>query len=110
MNFLLSLFLKFASAPLVDKVLRYMERKAANGTERERIQANITIETIRAAVLETRIMADLQKSKFQYLAYWIFAGLFVLPLGFWWTAVNRNGFCRAPMPVKTKPNAQPRQH
>lgn len=87
MNFLLSLFLKFASAPLVDKVLRYMERKAANGTERERIQANTTIETIRAAVQETRIMADLQKSKFQYLAYWIFAGLFVLPLGFWWTAV-----------------------
>ncbi|MCV0428854.1 MAG: hypothetical protein K5905_25650 [Roseibium sp.] len=87
MTFLLSLVLKFASSGLVDKALRYMERKAALGNEQERIKSQTTIEVVRSAVQETRIMADLQKSKFQHLAYWIFAALFILPLGFWWAAV-----------------------
>lgn len=87
MTFLLSFILKFASSGLVDKALGYMERKAALQNDRERIKSETTIEVIRSAVEETRIMADLQKSKFQYLPYWIFAGLFVFPLGFWWAAV-----------------------
>lgn len=84
---LLSLLLKLLSGPLVEKALRYMEQKAALGTEHERIKAQTTIEMVRAATQETRIMADLQKSKFQHLPFWIFTGLFVLPLGFWWAAV-----------------------
>lgn len=84
---LLSLLLKLLSGPLVEKALRYMEQKAALGTERERIKAQTTIEMVRAAAQETRIMADLQKSKFQHLPFWIFIGLFLLPLGFWWAAV-----------------------
>lgn len=87
MTVFLSFLLKVFSGPMVDKALRYMEQKAAIGTERQRIKAQTTIETIRVAVQETRIMADLQKSKFDKLPYWIFAGLFVFPLGFWWTAV-----------------------
>ncbi|MES0879682.1 hypothetical protein [Roseibium sp. SCP14] len=87
MTFLLSIFLKFASSGLVDKALRYMERKAVLGNEQERIKSQTTIEVIRAAVQETRIMADLQKSKFQYLPYWIFAAVFILPLAVWWNAV-----------------------
>jgi hypothetical protein len=87
MSFLLAWVLKFASSGLVDKALRYMEQKAALGSERERIKSQITVEAVKAAVSETRIMANLQKSKFEYLLYWVFAGLFVLPLGFWWAAV-----------------------
>lgn len=87
MSFLLSLILKFATSGMVSKALLYMERKAALGNEQERIKAKVTIETIRAAVQETHVMADLQKSKIQFVPYWIFAGLFVLPLGFWWCAV-----------------------
>ncbi|WFE92290.1 hypothetical protein K1718_13270 [Roseibium porphyridii] len=85
--FLLSWILKFASSGLVDKALLYMERKAVQGNERERIKSQTTIEVVRSAVQETRIMADLQKSKFEYVLYWVFAGLFVLPLGFWWAAL-----------------------
>lgn len=87
MTFLLSIFLKFASSGLVDKALQYMERKASLENERERIRSETTIEVIKSAVEETRIMADLQKSKFDQLPYWIFAGLFVFPLGFWWAAL-----------------------
>lgn len=87
MTFLLSWILKFASSGLVEKAFDYMERKALLGNERERLKTQITIETVRAAVQETRIMADLQKSKFEHLPYWIFAGLFIVPLGFWWVAV-----------------------
>ena len=87
MSWLLSLFLKFASSGLVDKVLAYMDRKAVLAGETEQARSHVRIELIRAAVQEAQIMADLQKSKIQFPWFWIFVGIFVGPLGFWWAAI-----------------------
>ncbi len=87
MTWLLSFALKLLTSGAADKVLDYLKTDAARQTGEAQIRANVTIAEIEAAVSHTRIMADLQKSKFANLPYWIFAGLFVLPLGFWWSAV-----------------------
>lgn len=87
MTWLFSIFLKLATSGTVDRVLGYMEQRAALGNERERFESKVRIETIRAAVTETRIMADLQKSKFQHWIYWAFVAAFLAPLAIWWTAV-----------------------
>lgn len=87
MSFLLSLALKFLSGGAVDKALDYLRADAARKSGDAKIRADVTIAEIEAAVAHTKVMADLQKAKFQHLPYWIFAGVFVLPLGLWWCAV-----------------------
>lgn len=87
MTWLFSIFLKLVTSGTVDRVLGYMEQRAALGNERERFESNVRIETIRAAVTETKIMADLQKSKFQHWVYWVFVAAFIVPLAAWWNAV-----------------------
>ena len=87
MTWFLSILLKVASSGLIDKALAYMERKAATAGEVEQVRSQVRIEAIRAAVQETQIMADLQKSKFEVWVFWAFAALFVVPLGFWWAAI-----------------------
>jgi hypothetical protein len=79
--------LKVLSAKSVDKVLAYLKADAARQTGEAKIKSEITIAQIQAGVTQTQIMADLNKAKFDHAPYWIFAGLFVVPLGLWWTAV-----------------------
>ncbi len=87
MTYLLSLILKFASSKLVKKSLDFLRAQAAEKTGQARIEADVTIAQIEAATKQTQIMADLNKDKFTYWVFWLFAGLFVVPLAAWWIAV-----------------------
>lgn len=87
MTWLLSIFLKFASSGLVDKVLDYMDRKAEVAGDVEQARSKVRIEAIKAVAQETQVMANLQKAKFQFPWFWVFVGLFVVPLGIWWAAI-----------------------
>ncbi|MCB1473815.1 MAG: hypothetical protein KDJ68_13275 [Rhodobiaceae bacterium] len=83
----LSFLLKIGFGGIVDKTLGYMKRKAELQNDAERIRAEVTIEHIKAAVQETRIMAELEKQKLGNPMFWIFLAVFILPFGAWWTAV-----------------------
>lgn len=87
MSFLLSLLVKMLTGGTVDKVLDYMQRKSLLGGQRERDAAMIRQEIVKAAVEETRIMADLNKAKLGNAFFWFLISLFVVPLAIWWTAV-----------------------
>ena len=87
MSGFLGFLLKLFSGDLVDRALKYLERKADTETERQKIRTQASIESIKAAVQETQIMADLNKSKFQFPWFWIFASIFLVPLSMWWTAI-----------------------
>ncbi len=78
---------KLGFSGAADRVITYLERKAGTQDGRERAKTEVTIEMIRAGIEETRIMADLQKTKMQVPVFWIFIGIFIVPLGAWWTAV-----------------------
>ncbi|MCC0054318.1 MAG: hypothetical protein H6884_09690 [Rhodobiaceae bacterium] len=84
---ILSFLLKLGAGGLVDRTLQYMEKKAELENGREKIRAEVTIEHIRAAVQEIRIMAELEKQKLGNPMFWIFLAVFILPFGAWWTAV-----------------------
>lgn len=79
--------LKLLAGSWVDKALKYLEHTADSQTEREKIRTQATIESIRAAVQQTQIMADLNKAKFQFPWFWIFASFFIVPYGMWWAAI-----------------------
>lgn len=87
MSFLLGWVLKLLGSSAVDKALGYLERKADTETEREKIRTQATIEQIRAATEETRIMADLNRAKLEFPWFWVMVATFVLPLAMWWTAI-----------------------
>lgn len=78
---------KIGLGGVVDRTLDYMERKAQSQTDKELVRSKVQIEAIKAAVNETKIMADLNKSKIDHQVFWWFLALFVAPLGVWWTAV-----------------------
>lgn len=87
MSFLLSLLVKMLTGGTVDKVLDYMQRKALVASGDARARFEVQRELVKAAVDETRIMADLNKAKLGNAVFWVLACLFVGPLAIWWTAV-----------------------
>lgn len=87
MTWLLSILLKVASSGLVDKAVDFLKAEAVRKTGDARIRADVQIAQIQAAVSHTQIMADLQKSKFQYWAFWALAAIFIVPLAGWWNAL-----------------------
>lgn len=78
---------KIGLGGVVDRTLDYMERKAQSQTDKELVRSKVEIEAIKAALNETKIMADLNKSKMEHQLFWWFVALFVGPLAIWWTAV-----------------------
>lgn len=87
MTWLFSILLKVASSGLVDKAVDFLKAEAARKSGEARLRADVQIAQIEAAVSHTQIMADLQKSKFEFWAFWVFAALFVVPLAGWWNAL-----------------------
>ncbi|MBD8890165.1 hypothetical protein [Roseibium litorale] len=87
MSFLLSLLVKMLTGGTVDKVLDYMQRKALVASGDARARFEVQRELVKAAVDETRIMADLNKAKLGNAFFWFLISLFVVPLAIWWTAV-----------------------
>ena len=83
----LGFLVKLGLGGIVDKTLGHLERKSDLENDREALKSKVSIEHIRAAVEETRIMADLNKSKMGNVWFWVFSALFIFPLGGWWTAV-----------------------
>lgn len=100
--------LKLASGPLVDRALGFLERKADSETERERIRTMATIEQIKAATEETRILADLNKAKLQFPWFWVLISLFVVPLAMWWIAVISDSIFLFPFDVADLPTPEMR--
>lgn len=78
---------KLGASGIVDKVIGLIEHRTSEMTERQKLETQITVEYIRGVVREAEVMADLNKAKMQFPWFWCFAALFLLPLGFWWTAV-----------------------
>ncbi|ADZ72417.1 hypothetical protein [Polymorphum gilvum] len=103
MSWLLSLVLRLASSGLVERTLAYLERRAASETDRAALRTQVEIEAIRAAVAETREMTAFNGAKLEHAAFWIFAALFVLPLGLWWGAVCLDSVFRFGWRVATVP-------
>lgn len=75
------------ASPFVDKVLKHLENKANNETEREKLRTRVEIEVIRSAIEEQKTLSDLNKAKFDHWPYWFFTALFIVPLGLWWAGV-----------------------
>ena len=87
MTWLFSLLVKIGLGGIIDKTIGYLEKKADRESERDRLKTQIAIEHIRAAVDETRIMAEFNGAKLEHQMFWWFLALFIVPLGLWWTAV-----------------------
>ncbi|MDW9814289.1 hypothetical protein GOC60_05185 [Sinorhizobium meliloti] len=84
---LFSFLIKVGLGGVIDKAIALMQRKAELEVDKEKLRTELTAEYMRQVVEETRIMADFNKAKFSFPWFWMFAALFVLPLGFWWSAV-----------------------
>ena len=87
MTSLFAFLLKLLSAPLVDRVVGYLETKAALEGNRDKLRAEVEIETIRQGVQIAAIMASAETARYQVGWYWVFVGAFVVPLALWWAAV-----------------------
>lgn len=87
MTGILAFLLKIGLGGVIDKAIALMQRKAELEVDKEKLRTELTAEYMRQVVEETRIMADFNKAKFSFPWFWMFAALFVLPLGFWWSAV-----------------------
>ncbi|XNY07040.1 hypothetical protein ACMFL9_26495 [Sinorhizobium meliloti] len=84
---LLSFLIKVGLSGVVERGIKLMERRGELEVDKEKLRTELTAEYMRQVVEETRIMADFNKAKFAFPWFWAFAALFVLPLGFWWSAV-----------------------
>jgi len=84
---LLAWIAKLGLGGLVERTLAYLERKADTELGQDKLRTEIAVEHIRAAVSETQIMADLNRTKLGTNLFWWFLAIFVVPLGIWWTAV-----------------------
>jgi hypothetical protein len=85
---LLGFILKIGFRGAVDKTLEFLKVRGAEGTEQERIRAQVEIATIEAAVRDYRTFADLQKTKTSYGWFWVIVAVMIAPLAFVWVTLN----------------------
>ena len=84
---MIAFLLKLGFGGVVDKAIASLERRAEQETDPDRLKAQTTAELARQAVKEAQIMADYNQAKLSFPWFWVFAGMFILPLALWWTAV-----------------------
>jgi hypothetical protein len=106
---LFSFLIKIGLSGVVERVIKLMERRAELEVDKEKLRTELTAEYMRQVVEETRIMADFNKAKFSFPWFWMFAALFVLPLGFWWAAVILDSVFGLPGDVANLPTPEMRQ-
>lgn len=87
MTGILAFLVRLGFGGIVDKAILHLERRAELENDRERLKTTATIELARQAVAETQIMADYSKAKLHFPWFWVFAGMFLVPLALWWSAV-----------------------
>ncbi|QQM32570.1 hypothetical protein JET14_06150 [Martelella lutilitoris] len=78
---------KLGAGGLLDRAADLIERRAEQANDREKIEADLTAEYLRQVVEEARIVADYNKVKLSFPWFWLFAGLFLVPLAVWWAAI-----------------------
>ncbi|WP_234837797.1 hypothetical protein [Sinorhizobium meliloti] len=105
----LAFLLKIGLSGVVERGIKLMERRAEIEVDKEKLRTELTAEYVRQVVEETRIMADFNKAKFSFPWFWMFAALFVLPLGFWWSAVILDSVFGFPADVANLPTPEMRQ-
>ena len=96
MTAIIAFLVRLGLGGIVDKTLGYLERKAEFQGKQDRLKTQIAIEQIRAAVDETRIMADLNKAKLEHQLFWMFLALFIVPA----RHLVDGGYCRQPVSVR----------
>jgi hypothetical protein len=87
MTKLIGFLINLGFGGIVDKAISHMERRAELENDKERLKTTATIELARQAVAEAQIMADYNKAKLHFPWFWVFAGMFLVPLALWWAAV-----------------------
>ena len=87
MTGLLSFLIKIGFGRLADRALELLEFRAQSQIDREALHAQTTVELAREAVAEAKIMAEFNRAKLDVVWFWIFAAIFLCPLGLWWAAV-----------------------
>ena len=87
MTKLIGFLINLGFGGIVDKAIGHMERRAELENDKERLKAMTVVELARQAVAETSIMADYNKAKLHFPWFWVFAGMFLVPLALWWSAV-----------------------
>ena len=84
---IIAFLVKLGFGGVVEKALDHMERRAELENDRERLRSETTVALAREAVKEAQIMADYNKAKLAFPWFWVFAGLFIVPLALCWSAV-----------------------
>ena len=84
---LLSWLIKLGASGIVDRAITLIEKRGELANDRDKIAADLSAEYLRQVVTETRIMADYNTAKLSFPWFWIFAAMFIGPLGLWWFAV-----------------------
>jgi hypothetical protein len=87
MGGILAFLIKLGFGGIVEKTLDHMERRADLDNDRERLKSQTTVALAQEAVKEAKVMADYNKAKLSFPWFWVFAGMFIVPLALWWAAV-----------------------
>ncbi|HOV02935.1 MAG TPA: hypothetical protein PLG99_00895 [Kaistiaceae bacterium] len=84
---LLATLLRWLSGGMLTRVLDHLERRADAETERQRLQTDVAIETIRAEVTARRAAADIVIAEQGWWVTALIRPAFAWPLAIWWGAV-----------------------
>lgn len=103
---IVSFLLKLGLGSVVDKTIDLMKHKASLENDKEKLKTEVTIEHIKAATEEVRLLTDLNKQKIQIPWFWIFAAFFVIPLGLWWNAVILDSIFHLDWKISNLPTQQ----
>lgn len=87
MSGILAFLVRLGFGGIVDKAIDHLELRAKLENDKQRLKTETTIELARQAVAEAQIMADHNRAKLRFPWFWVFAGLFLVPLALWWSAV-----------------------
>lgn len=87
MTGLLAFVLRFLSAPMAERVLGYLRHRADRQSGDARVEADVEIETLRQAVEMAQVMSATETARYRVIWYWLFIGLFLVPLSLWWAFV-----------------------
>ena len=109
MSALLAWLVRVGLRGAVDRALAHLERRAELEGVSEQLKSRTTIEIARASVAEAQIMAEFNRAKLTVPWFWIFAALFIGPLGLWWAAGILDSVFRFSWSVADLPTPQMQQ-
>ena len=105
----LAMLLKFGLGGIIDKAMDHMQRRAELENDRDRVKTEAKVEVVKQIVAESKILADYNKAKLSFPWFWLFAAMFIMPLGLWWAAVLMDSIFDFDFQVADLPNAHMRE-